>query len=353
MDKRIIIIVLFFIFLPVFITASVTNQTAKEKVISKETIEFWKKTLNYGTTGQKIAIFKSIREKESKEILPVIERRLTEEDNIDLKKEIFNTLIALSNNSAVPYLMQIIKNKDSSEELILFAFHSLGSINYYNAGLEIIGYIDSPNIIIQETALRALGELEYKEAVPILIKKLEDKPSQRMKSELIVALVNIKSKKSQDILISILTNKRETEFNKKLAVTGLGYINNKKSYTILSKMINDPDIKDEKMIIRLLDAFKNFGDDRSVNILIRYLKEDNPVFRLHAAKSLGHLKAKNAMNILEYKKEYDPDENVRKAAEKSLNLITGKEEEEKEVFVKTEDIKKKPAAVKPKEPHDL
>lgn len=300
-----------------------SNIKDKEK-ISEETLEFWEKTLKYGTSAQKQRILYTIKGERVSKAASIIIKYLPTEKNLKVKKEMLSVLVVLSNQSAIPYLIELLKKTNSSEDIIEFALSSVVMTKYKKAGKYILKYLDSPNIQIRESALRALGEIEYKEAIPIIIKKFEKEEQERVRTEMILALARIKSEKAQKFLISIFTNEDEKPINREFAATGLGYIKNRLSYDILTKYIEKVD---SKLKVRIIEALGNLGNSSAINILIECLKDDDKNIRYYAAKALGKLKAKEAIDILEYKKDYDLESKVRKAAEDALKQIKGDEGE--------------------------
>lgn len=303
-------------------TAS-SNIKTKEK-ISEDTLKFWEKTLKYGTSAQKRSVLYTIKGERVTKAASIIIKYLPQEKNLTVKKEMISALVVLSNQSAAPYLIELLKKTNNSEEVIEFALSSIAMIKYKKAGKYILKYLDFPNIQIRETALRALGEIEYKEAVPIIIKKFEEEEQERVRTEMILALAKIKSEKAQKFLISIFTNSDEKLLNREFAATGLGYIKNKLSYDILTRYIEKVD---SKIKVRIVEALGNLEDKSAINILIECLKDDDKSIRYYAARALGRLKAKEAIDILEYKKDYDLEPKVRKAAEDALKQIRGDEGE--------------------------
>ncbi len=323
--KRYILLFLYFIIFHTLLFSSnekpnttITNKPQEK--YSDETIKFWEKTLKYGTSAQKRSVLYAIKGERVLKAIPIIVKYLPTEKNLFIKKEMISTLVALSNKSAAPYLMEMLKEPNISEEMQEFAISSIGMIKYREAGKYILKYLDSRNIQVKEAALRALGEIEYKESVPIIIDRLKKEENERVRTQMILTLANIKSEKSQKILISIFTNESEKMINRKFAATGLGYIRNELSFKILSQYIEKVN---SELKARITEALGNLNNKKAVNILIECLKDDDKAVRYYAIKSLEKLRAKEAIEILEYKKEYDLESKVRKAAEEALNQIKG------------------------------
>ena len=75
--------------------------------------------------------------------------------------------------------------------------------------------------------------------------------------------------------------------------------------------------------MRIIDSLGNLGYKEAIDLLIESLKNDDKNIRIFSIRSLGKLKAKNAIDILKYKKKYDPEYKVRQEAKKVLQELTG------------------------------
>ncbi len=291
----------------------------KKNKIDQETLDFWKNTFKFGTSSQKKSVINYIKNKK----IPIGENlildSLKNEKNMDIKKMMISTLVIFSNSEAISYILELTK-KTNSDDNKIFALTQLGKLKYENSYKHIMDNLDSENELLVEATLRVLGETEAKSVVDRLLERLKNEENERIRTQIILALVNIKSSKTQDILITIFTNEDEKEINRGYAVTGLGYLKNKRSYDILTKYYQDesPNIK-----MRIIDSLGNLGYKEAIDLLIESLKNDDKNIRIFSIRSLGKLKAKNAIDILKYKKKYDPEYKVRQEAKKVLQELTG------------------------------
>ena len=300
--------------------ASSAPETNKKKYIDEKnkidqkTLDFWKDTLKFGTSGQKRSVITYIQNKKISIGENLILEFIKLEKNMGTWKMMVSALVSFSNAKAIPYILKLTE-KTNSDDNKIFALTQLGKLKYRDSYKHIMDNLDSENELLIETTLRTLAETEAKETVDALLEKLKKEKNNRIRTQIILTLANIKSDKTQNTLISIFTNEEEKELDRGYAVTGLGYIKNKKSYDILIKHYNNepPNIK-----MRIIDALGNLGYPDAVGLLIESLKDDDKNIRFFSIKSLGKLKAKKAIDIIKYKEDYDPEYKVRLEAKKVL-----------------------------------
>ncbi len=317
---------LFFLFICLLIFTSSgfaitnSNSTNKQKTVSEETLKFWESTLKYGTSAQKKSVLSAIQGNNIKEAANIIVNQLPEEKNLVVKKSMISTLVAISNQTVRPYILNMIKKSNLNEDMEEFILNAISLTKFKETGKYLLKYLDSKSITIKESALRAIAAVEYTEAVPLIINKLKEEKSDRIKTEMILTLAELKSEKAQTTLISIFTNNNEKSINRGFAATGLGYIKNELSYKILREYYEKVDTQ---IKLRIIDSLGNLDNKQSIDLLIDCLTDDDKNIRYYAAQSLGKLKAKEAVEILKYKKDYDLETNVRTAADKALETIVG------------------------------
>lgn len=285
---------------------------------------FLERTLKYGTAAQKESIIDYINNKKIRSGDNLILKYFDNEKDAAIKKKMSSALITFSNKRVIPYLLELF-NKENRDDLKIFAIAQLTRLKYRDSYKLIMDNIDSENEMLTEAGLVALGEMEVVEVVDKLIEKLEKEKSDRIRSQIILALANIKSEKAFNLLMSIFTNKDEKEIDRGYAITGLGYMKNKMAYDILSKYYINESSNNIKM--RIIDALGNLGYKEAVDILIESLKDNERNIRIGGIRALGKLKAANTSDIsdiLKYKAEYDPDNKVREEAKRTLEELKEK-----------------------------
>ncbi len=289
--------------------------------IDNDTLNFWIKTLKYGTISQKTKILTTIRVKKVKEIENKLLEFLKTEKDRDVKKQLIYTLAALSNSKVLKYLDDFL-NKDSDSEDIYFGFNVISLLGKPEGFKLIKPFLSSDNKEIRARALRVAGETGSKEALIELKKRFKEEKDPELRKSIILAFTEMKTPEVEKELLSVYTNTTEPEINRAYAVTGLGYSKDKK---VLELFLKRYDEESEMIKIRIVEAVGNLGYKEGAPLLLHALESDNKSIRYFAIKSIEKLKIKEAIEYLEYKKDYDFDCKVREAARQALKKIKGKE----------------------------
>jgi HEAT repeat protein len=310
--------------------AVMTNADSKEKKLEKikeennqkiedETLDFWKETFKYGTAEQKMDIISTIRRQKIEKGEKLILDNIKDEKSMKIRQNMISALVEFSNRAAIPHIMPMTTQSNKDEDKI-FALSKIKELKHKGANKEVAAMLDSENTMLVESALRTLGALEAKEVVDQLIQRLEEEKSDRLKTQIILTLANIKSEKSFETMLSIFTNDEEGEFNRAYAATGIGYIKKPASYKILIDSYEEanPNIK-----MRILDALGNQGNTKAIPLIKESLKDNEENVRYYGILALGKLKATSATQILKFKKKHDPSAKVRKEATKVLEQLAG------------------------------
>ncbi|MDD5065624.1 MAG: HEAT repeat domain-containing protein [bacterium] len=313
--KKFIFIILFCL-CPLSARAA-TNTSITNRIIDEKTIQFWNRTFQYGISSQKDSVCNYIRQNRTRKALDLLVKYLPQEKNASTRKLMIMTLVSFTNREVVPSLLDILKN-EKDQQMRILALSSLGELKYRPAYQQVMEFLDSEDEFLVENALRALGQMEAKECTQDLLVRLETEKRERIRTALILALANIKSEKAQEKLISIVTNDDEREIDRSYAVTGLGFIRNKRSYDVLVRSYArmDPNIK-----VRIIDSLGNLEYREAIGLLKEALKDDDKNIRYYSVMALGRLKARECLDILEYKKDYDPDYKVREKVKEVLKEL--------------------------------
>lgn len=103
---------------------------------------------------------------------------------------------------------------------------------------------------------------------------------------------------------------------------------------ILSQIDAMEDVREKRKYAslrsQLFTALARSGDKEVLDILIKMTKSDDAAVRIRAIRELGKLNKKEAVELIRYKSQYDPDINVQTEAHKALKLLESKGLETKE-----------------------
>ncbi|MFO7849844.1 MAG: HEAT repeat domain-containing protein, partial [Spirochaetia bacterium] len=180
---------------------------------------------------------------------------------------------------------------------------------------------ESPLEEVAAEAIKALGAADREEYVED-IKNIYDRagPSRRLKSAAMDALGEIKSEESVPLLSRVVLDDDEESGLRWKAVTALGNIGTEEALETVLKAMGEDDHRLRQHAVEALSKFPE--SDEITNALIQALKDDNWRVRVEGARSLGKMGTKEAVGILTYKAEHDPDpRNVRNAAVRALGKI--------------------------------
>lgn len=184
---------------------------------------------------------------------------------------------------------------------------------------------NAPRINLAGRAIRAVGESGDEEYSQKLLDFLDSYDYREgLQSEIIAALGKLGSEKSVDYISEIATDEDLSNSIRWRACQALGDIGGEEAFQVISSLLND---EDPYLRAYAVGALGGFGEKKeSVDVLMDALRDQFWRVRVQAAKALEQLKAKEAVDILEYKVRHDPDvKNVRMAALQALAAMDSKE----------------------------
>ncbi|HPZ10466.1 MAG TPA: HEAT repeat domain-containing protein [Candidatus Eremiobacteraeota bacterium] len=207
----------------------------------------------------RISIIEALGKIKNEETLKAVKKLLKNEDRILrnsavkilLKQEAFEELINLLKDPQIKQKaaeLMITSNSDTLRELLIKSLKNsndsirkasaeiLGSMNVKKATTEIISLLSDPSGAVQNAALEALGKLE---AIPSLIKYIEETPSFNEKSLEILAIYG--GEGGREILLKYLSH--DNPCVRSRAVMGLGRIKNHDDTLKIIEMLQDKDVR--------------------------------------------------------------------------------------------------------------
>ncbi len=301
--------------------------------------EYWKKTLEYGVSSQRISVIKSIEDNKSTEDYPLIEKALLEDVNPDVRGYAAYSLINLK--IAKPDLwVKALKNEKDSEVLRKIVY-GISELKIKEAGSELFNEltnrINNPSeTLLVSTIIRAIGEVDYRASATFLLNIISNITYPvEVRSASIIALGSFGNEGNIPLLENILSNPGEAKELRMYSAYAIGRTGSIKAFDILSPYIEN---EKEDLNIRLwaINGLSYIKSEKSMQKLIDFSKVDNVRLRLEAIKSLGkYEKNDKIIEILKYKAEYDPEFAVKKEAKKALQNMG--------VEIKTEEGKKEPS----------
>ncbi|MTJ13697.1 HEAT repeat domain-containing protein [Anabaena sp. UHCC 0187] len=214
--------------------------------------------------------------------------------------------------------------------------------------LEVISaQLESPNLRDRMIALASLRQIAAEDAVPLIIKVLNDQ-SLQLRSMAIFALGIKKTPECYSILVKILET--DPDYGIRADAAGaLGYLEDNRAVEVLSRAfyedtdwlvrfsaavslgnIKDPRARDiliqalnsEEIVIQqaAISALGEIRDLDSVTHILRFAQSEDWLVRQRLAEALGNLPTPKSISALKYL-EKDSHDNVAEAARISLQRI--------------------------------
>jgi len=210
----------------------------------------------------------------------------------DLNKDDHDLLVNLT-------LYTIGKNKKSNKKRVLAAVRTLGRLKARQAIPSLSGLLDSPDYGY-ESAL-ALGNIGNSDSREVLISKIKAGASGKLETGIIQALGVIGGTESENILISLLQTTKDQKIDPEIKKTAIGAlseitkrdIRNRKTYSILSSYLLNPDKNLRILAIRGIAHYKSAA---AVALLLPILKnEKSEDVKIELVKSLSSTNNPNAV----------------------------------------------------------
>jgi len=192
---------------------------------------------------------------------------------------------------AVPLLYVLLNDRD--DDVRKFALDLIHDIQYCSYPEKLVEMLTGdPNANVRAAAAKTISMLQYKKAIPQLIKALSDE--EWVCFTALEALTNLIDDDSTDAIIDLLKNPSETI--RYAAVEALGKISSSKAVECLTDHISKTEGFEKVTTIRSLAMMGCVPSSPGVaEALIDMLKEDEWEDKLIAIKGLVSLKAEDAI----------------------------------------------------------
>lgn len=216
--------------------------------------------------------------------------------------------VEMAREQIVPFL------EDRNHYVVDAAIIALGRLGPPEMGEKLVGFLDSENSYLQSAAAYAVGNLPYPPAGPRLLEKLQEvlnsgaKPNPALLGNLIRALGTLQVRDAIPLLIELAQS--HVGYRTK-AVQALIELNAVEAAPILAPMLSDPGLRIRENLIRLLDA-ANYA---AAPILLRPLLEDpNVPIRHSALMALARMQDAPSLKIIRQMSRQDSNPFIRVSA---------------------------------------
>jgi HEAT repeat protein len=192
---------------------------------------------------------------------------------------------------AIPLLYVLLNDRD--DDIRKFALDLIHDIQYCGYPEKLVEMLSGDqNANVRAAAAKTIGNLNYKKAIPQLIKSLSDE--EWVCFSALEALTHLKDESSIDAIINLLNNPSGTI--RFAAIEALGIIGSSKAIKSLTEYISMSDGIEKDATIKSLSQIGCVPSLPGVaEVLIRMLKEDSWDDKFAAIKGLVSLKAENAI----------------------------------------------------------
>ncbi len=234
-----------------------------------------------------------------KDSVPALKKSL-KDDSKDVRLNVIHALKIIGDNSVAPELIEMLKEEDLET-----------NSTYTQALIETLGTLKATDI--------------RKYAVDSIF---SDKTTKNNREQFVLLLGKLGSKDSKEALLKLFKDEEEDKDIRAYAVNSLAKLEIKEAVQDINniiKIIDSYPFKQKRryynLYIYCIAALARLGDDSVIPRLIDSLKSDNTAVRLRAIKLIKELKDKRTIDILKYKRDYDPSPKVQKAAEDALEVF--------------------------------
>ena len=302
---------------------SEASEAEEEEEISLE--EQRKLTIKYGIDSQILELISQLEDQKNEDYLPELGELFSTTSNTNIKASIVGLFDSLENNSIVDKAFEQLKAYDDLEaDFVLDLIHYIDE--YQTDSITAVFYemLDDPRTEVASAALKAIGESERKKYAQKLLELYEDQLFRdELKAPLITAIGELGDPEAFEMLDRIVSDEDQSKSLRWRACLALGKIGGDKAFETVSQLLNDEDPILRSYAVSALGYFDQGG---TVDILIDALRDGMWRVRVQAAEALGRRQADEALDILKYKAEYDPDiRNVRLTAVRAIGKLDSPE----------------------------
>jgi HEAT repeat protein len=281
--------------------------------------------LKYGTDSDIEKAFTNVNEdlgyNVNNKVLEIFKEEHTEKVYITLVQYVGIVKLKKAHDVLLDELSRRGRNDDYRETVI----HAIGKLGNSSsiAPLNEVYSKSNTSIRIKKAIVDAYGQIGDRSIEARLIEIVGDEYEDiEVRARAILALGEIKSKESINLLQSLLHNKYEEKILRMYSASSLSKIGGELSLAALAEVIND---ETHEVAEYAVNGIAKMETEKGGEYLIKALRSDYDKVRYYAILGLSKIKYRKAVNILEFKAEYDSNELIRKEAAKALENILGTE----------------------------
>ncbi|MDX9800623.1 MAG: HEAT repeat domain-containing protein [Spirochaetia bacterium] len=275
--------------------------------------------LSYGLNSEISDLIKELTEDKDSSYNGKLSELFVKTKNTGIQKDLLNFFTVMESDLLLDEAVKKIENRNYENKAVV-----ISSIKY----VSLIGKNTNENLFTELLddneddyrieAVKVLCETGDRKYTSKLIEIYEKEESEAVKLQIILDIGKLKDTSSSQFLIDIASDREIERTYRQYAINSLGQIADDSSFDFLLSAYgeNDPYIR-----IYALSAVSKYDRKEVDTIILESLKDENWRIRKEAAISAGSKKDSSFDDILIYRIENDPEENIRLEALKALAEI--------------------------------
>ncbi len=313
-----------FIFLSYF---SYSNDTTTDTITTVADISDVKETLTYGIEAEVLNFIKSLNEPLSDEYMTLIVNRYNNSVLTETKIGMINYFVRC--NTISENIVSSLFNDAQSELIdrqikanIFYALAKHGNEEHYNY---LFKQLDSDDKVVLSSASNAINRIKNKSVAPLILKKLQDATNDPeivmqadVRNNLILSLGALEYKEAAPYLREILKDDPTDTFLVMYTMFSLAQLADIESIPLIRKRLTSSEKKIKDYAAYSLSSFKDIS---MLDIYKDMLLHNDATVRVYGCRGVVTNQFTSLIDILLYRFNKDPDNNVKNEALKSLVLL--------------------------------
>lgn len=286
--------------------------------------------LRYGIDTEVVEVITAITIEKDNSYNDVFLDIFSHTGNSKIQLKILSFFEQQEDDSALPAVLEILRKAtedyEVNEQVLSESINYCGSLKSGESAEYLYKLSENSSKGIAAAAIRNLGKTGDAMYADKFLKRIQDDDfeddEQNLLESSILLMGDLKYEPSVLTLIDIAQDDSSSPTARRYSCDSLGKIGDEQAIPVLKELLNDSD-----SILRsyALSSLAYFEKEEIEPILIQALRDSYWKIRVAAAKALSKRKSEDAVDILIYKAEKDPESNVKKAAMEALSIIGNKE----------------------------
>ena len=320
----------------ILITLIIINILLPYNIIASDS-EYYIKILEYGTDSDITGAFKGVQEDKGIDVNQKVVAIFNELHSDKVYLSLIRYLSFINHDAAEGILKNELEKRkperkykgDDYYEEVIYAFGEIGEKRSIgSSSIELLKNLymgKDTSKRIRMAILDAWGRMGNLEVEDDLLAILQDDYEDTdVKARAIIALGEIESTRSIEPLKDILLNSYEKKILRMYAAYALSRVGRESVLDTLEEVIYDSSHEVAEYAVK---GISDMESDKCGPILIKALRSDYDKVRYYAVVGLSKMHYPDALNILEFKAEYDVNDRVRMEAKKAVELLQGEDKE--------------------------